>query len=346
MIIDIIIEKYTWVSYLLIVFYIFYIAIEIILCVKNKSFKMDEKPLTDQYLFKQAIRTPFISSLYFGIFSWLGHSPSFTNEGFNSFIAISKLPIALLSLSIPFVAIVSNIHRTVQTNRQIEESKQKNLSDSHYSHLKFVTDYFNNLPIQEVHRKRGHYAKDISFKVTHPIHLYRYIFNESTPEKGRPLRANKEYIEKINKYWLEILKPMEILATPYKDQDIDDVLVLQMRALHLIEVKLSKINQMLCLTTFTLNEHASTTVKGYQIFTNFMSGHELGNTISTHFKFTIDILDITDNYFSYKDDASSGKIFMLAKLIAKHDIPILQVISTYDGKIEPLLTLDGDKLAA
>lgn len=345
MFIETIIEKHTGLSYLLISLYIFYLLMETVLCIKNKAFKMDEKPLTKQYLFKQAIRIPLMSSIYFGLFSWLGHPPLFNSVGFNNFIAISKLPMALLSLSIPFVAVVSNIHRTVQTNRQIEEAKQKNLSDSHYSHLKFVTDYFSNLPGQVVTRKRNHGIKEITYKVSYPIHLYRYIFNDSNPENGRPARANKEYITKINKYWMEILRAMESFASPHKGLDIDEVLVIQMKALHLIEFKLSKLNRLLCLTPFILNEHASTTSKGYEIFTNFMSANELGTTITAYFKFTIDILDIADNYFSYKDDASSGQIFMLAKLIAKHDIPIFQVISTHDGNIEPLLTLDGGKMA-
>ncbi|MFV9373434.1 hypothetical protein ABQ485_02135 [Citrobacter portucalensis] len=340
------IQQHSWLSYALISLYVLYVFIELTLCINKKAFEMDERPLTKQYLFKQSIRIPLLSSFYFGLFSWLGHSPQFNSDGFNNFIAISKLPIALLSLSIPFVAVVANIHRTVQTNRQIQEAKQKNLSDSHYSHLKFVTDYFTNLPGQIIHRKRHLEIHEITCKVSYPIHLYRYIFDESNPEKGRPAKANKEYIKKINKYWLEILKSMESFASSNKGLDINDVLVRQMQALHSIEFKLLKLNRMLCLTTVSLNEHASLSTEGYQIFTNFMSSSELGNTIATYFKFTIDILDITDNFFSYKDDASSGKIFMIADLIAKYDVPIFQVISTYSGKTDPLLTFNGDKVAA
>ncbi|CAM6505097.1 hypothetical protein ENINCK372B1_16830 [Enterobacter intestinihominis] len=346
MFVNSIINANSWISYALISVYIIYIAIELGLCVRKKAFKMNEKPLTEQYLFRQAIRIPLISSIYFGFFSWFGHQPLFNSDGFNNFISISKLPIALLSLSIPFVAVVSNIHRTVQTNRQIEEAKQKNLSDSHYSHLKFVTDYFSNLPNQVVVRKRHREIKDVTYKIAYPIHLYRYVFNESNPEKGRPTKANKEYITKINKHWMETLRAMETFATQYRGVGIEDVLVYQMKALHEIELNLSQLNRLLCLTSLSLKEHAYANSKGYEIFTNFMSAYELGSTISTYFKFTIDVLDITDNYFSYKDDPSSGKIFMLAKLIAKHDLPIFQVISIIEGVAEPLLTHNGDKVAA
>lgn len=174
---------------------------------------MDERPLTSQYLFKQSLRIPVFSAIYFGIFSWLGHSPQFDSEGFNNFIAISKLPIALLSLSIPFVAVVANIHRTVQTNRQIEETKQKNLSDSYYSHLKFVTDYFTNLPNKTIKRERHYGTKEISYKINYPIHLYRYIFINSSPEKGRPKNTDKEYIREVNNHWVDILKNLGKVRT-------------------------------------------------------------------------------------------------------------------------------------
>ncbi|WP_137513813.1 hypothetical protein, partial [Escherichia coli] len=322
-----------------------YICLELYLCVSKKGFNMDERPLTSQYLFKQSLRIPVFSAIYFGIFSWLGHSPQFDSEGFNNFIAISKLPIALLSLSIPFVAVVANIHRTVQTNRQIEETKQKNLSDSYYSHLKFVTDYFTNLPNKTIKRERHYGTKEISYKINYPIHLYRYIFINSSPEKGRPKNTDKEYIREVNNHWVDILKNLEKINSSNRGSQFDEVLIRQMQSLHSIEKHLSELNRMLCLTPMELNEHATLYFDGYEMITNFMSSIELGDTIETYFKFTIDILDITDNFLSFKDDGSSGQIIILARLLKDNNPAIFDEIVTNKGKAQPSLTYNGDRLA-
>ncbi|EJM2215550.1 hypothetical protein NN660_002586 [Escherichia fergusonii] len=340
------IQQNFWISYLLIIIYLIYIYLELYLCVSKKGFDMDERPLTSQYLFKQSLRIPVFSAIYFGIFSWLGHSPQFDSDGFNNFIAISKLPIALLSLSIPFVAVVANIHRTVQTNRQIEETKQKNLSDSHYSHLKFVTDYFTNLPSKIVKRDRYYNTKEVCYKINYPIHLYRYIFKHSSPENGRPKNTDKEYIQEVNNHWIGILKKLEKINSPNRGSQLHEVLIRQMQYLHSIEKHLSKLNRMLCLTPIELNEHATLHSKGYEITTNFMSSTELGDTIETYFKFTIDILDITDNFLSFKDDGMSGQIIILARLLKDNNPAIFHEIITNKGKADPSLTYNGDTLAA
>lgn len=339
-------QLHPWISYALIFLYVLYICVELYICISKKCFYMDARPLTKQYLFKQSIRIPLVSSLYFGIFSWLGHSPQFDSDGFNNFITISKLPIALLSLSIPFVAVVANIHRTVQTNLQIEEAKQKNLSDSHYSHLKFVTDYFTNLPQRLVSRKRNYGTKEIVYKINYPIHLYRYIFEDSTPESGRPKNSNKNFIKKVNEHWIEVLRNLEKINSSNSGSELNEILIRQIKALHLIEHHLLKISKLLCLTPLELNEHATFTSNGYEIFTNFMSGNELGETIETYFRFTNDILDISDKFFSFKDDVTSGQIIIQARLLEHTEPAIFHLMIIKNGKTEPALTHNGDKMAA
>lgn len=339
-------QQYPCIPYILISLYLIYLCIELYICISKKCFDMDERPLTRQYLFKQSIRIPLFSSLYFGVFSWLGHSPQFDSDGFNNFIAISKLPIALLSLSIPFVAVVANIHRTVQTNKQIEESKQKNLSDSHYSHLKFVTDYFTNLPSKIVKRKRNYGIEEVSYKINYPIHLYRYIFKNSTPESGRAQNTNKEYMQEVGNHWIEIVRNLEILNSPIDDSGIKEIIIRQMKSLHLIEDHLLKLSKLLCLTPVELNENATFASQGYEISTNLLSGYELGETIEAYFKFTIDIFDISDNFFSFKDDATSGQIISQARLLEYREPKLFELIILNRGKKEPVLTYNGVKMAA
>lgn len=112
---------------------------------KIKNFSMDSKPLTKQTLFWLAIIVPVFSFFYFGAFSWNGCIFQFDMAGFKKFIEISALPLGLLSLSIPFTSVVNNIHRTIQTNKQIETVDSKNRIDLFYAHQKYFIDYIRSI---------------------------------------------------------------------------------------------------------------------------------------------------------------------------------------------------------
>ncbi|WP_272657027.1 MULTISPECIES: hypothetical protein [unclassified Providencia] len=115
-----------------------------------KTFKIDAKPLTQQTLFWLAIIIPIASFIYFGLFAWWGKTPVFSAHGFERFIKISTLPLGLLSLAIPFTAVINNIHRTVQTNEQIEQAQDKNKNDLYFSHRKNIIDIFNSLTKEKI----------------------------------------------------------------------------------------------------------------------------------------------------------------------------------------------------
>lgn len=119
-----------------------------------------------------------------------------------------------------------------------------------------------------------------------------------------------------------------------------------MKSLHLIEDHLLKLSKLLCLTPVELNENATFASQGYEISTNLLSGYELGETIEAYFKFTIDIFDISDNFFSFKDDATSGQIISQARLLEYREPKLFELIILNRGKKEPVLTYNGVKMAA
>ncbi|EFF0242258.1 hypothetical protein G3P84_002153 [Escherichia coli] len=201
------------ISTFLIILYLIYLFIEYTKNKNNNYFEMTEERLTKQNLFKQSIRIPIISSLYFGIFSWMGHSPQFDADGFSNFIEISKLPIALLSLSIPFVAIVANIHRTIQTENQIRKTQQqidlvteKNRSDAYYAHLKNYSDMFKTLPSFTLSRRDNTtFEKDtIKLSVVHTYSLYKKIFTKSSISTGYNNEVDKSFLEKLENIYNNI----------------------------------------------------------------------------------------------------------------------------------------------
>ena len=174
---------------------------------------MTEERLTKQNLFKQSIRVPVISSLYFGAFSWIGHLPQFDAEGFSTFIDISKLPISLLSLSIPFVAIVANIHRTIQTENQIKKTQQqidlvteKNRNDAYYAHLKNYSDMFKTLPSFILSRRDSFTFKKntIKLSVDHTYSLYKNIFKDSSISMGYSNEVDKKLLKKLENTYTRI----------------------------------------------------------------------------------------------------------------------------------------------
>ncbi|MBZ6769351.1 hypothetical protein FMJ84_23980 [Klebsiella oxytoca] len=197
----------------LIIFYLIYLFIEYTQNKNNNYFEMTEKRLTKQNLFKQSIRIPIISSLYFGIFSWMGHSPQFDADGFSNFIEISKLPIALLSLSIPFVAIVANIHRTIQTENQIRKTQQqidlvteKNRSDAYYAHLKNYSDMFKTLPSFTLSRRDNTTFEKgtIKLSVDHTYSLYKKTFTKSSISTGYNNEVNESFLTKLENIYNNI----------------------------------------------------------------------------------------------------------------------------------------------
>ncbi|MZG45153.1 MULTISPECIES: hypothetical protein [Dickeya] len=174
---------------------------------------MSDKRLTKQRLFCQSVRFPVISGFYFGVFSWIGHEPKFNSDGFLYFIEISKLPIGMISLAIPFVAIVSSIHRTIQTEaqmkkiqKQIDMATKKNRSDSYIAHFKTCSDIFKTLPSFILSRKSEESEAyfHIEVSVSHSFLLYKKIFSESSMENGYSEKVDDSFMRKTSSNYMNI----------------------------------------------------------------------------------------------------------------------------------------------
>lgn len=91
---------------------------------------LDHRSLGHQPLFWIAMVLPVALFLIFGYLSWIGSSPQWDSKGFSHFIEISKLPLGLLTLAIPFTALVTSMHRSIQTAKQIEHGESKSENES------------------------------------------------------------------------------------------------------------------------------------------------------------------------------------------------------------------------
>ncbi len=104
-----------------------------------------ELGLVKQGLLWLAILSPVYYFFSIGYFAWQGFDIDLTAIGFNKFITISVLPLALLSLAIPLSVLVSRLHSTEQSAKQIEIVSYKNNLDTYRSHRQELFAYYEQI---------------------------------------------------------------------------------------------------------------------------------------------------------------------------------------------------------
>lgn len=144
-----------------------------------KYLELDDRKLSEQWLFKLSILIPLLISILLSIPLWLKTQWDFSAKGYDVFLNLYKLPIGILSLSIPFVAIVAHIHRTIQTSEQINTTRRKNAADSFFAHHKFMIESINKISDKEMIILNGY-----TYKISDPYHLYDNFFKNSSYENG------------------------------------------------------------------------------------------------------------------------------------------------------------------
>ncbi|WP_163576434.1 hypothetical protein [Halomonas faecis] len=150
----------------------------------------EDRGLAEQGLLWVSVLSPFLYFLALGVISWSGHSISLTGDGLKVFFSISALPLATLSLSLPLSVLVSRLHATKQTAKQIKISQQKNNIDLFHSHRKELFSYFGQIgEVEYLDCLTGR------FKVHPRVHK---IFFTGKPEDGIPL-INQEAFEDIER---------------------------------------------------------------------------------------------------------------------------------------------------
>ncbi|USD66834.1 hypothetical protein [Vibrio sp. SCSIO 43136] len=154
----------------------------------NPNLGLDKQPL-----FWISVLLPLVIAVGLGMPIWLNYTLEFSEAAYVRFMDISRLPLAVSTLSIPLGVLIGRIHGTKQTSLQIEkanlqleksqqqleltysENRKKNYLD-HYAHFKeFVTNI------------------DASISVDR---LYRQIFPSASLTNGN-LEVEKEYFSEL-----------------------------------------------------------------------------------------------------------------------------------------------------
>ena len=112
---------------------------------RHRLYKLDSKPLHTQWPFWYALIGPFLVAMVIFLNTYSGQEHLWQVSGQEQILNDSKLALFILALSPIFTSIVTNFHRTIQTNTQILASDKKNVVDAYITHHKLCNENLSHL---------------------------------------------------------------------------------------------------------------------------------------------------------------------------------------------------------
>lgn len=194
-------------------------------------FGLNEENLAKQPIFWIGIILPLI------VASWIEYhviilDPDLLSfEKLEDFFKASSSALYISALIPTFGVIISNIHRTIQTKKQIETSlnqikisneqfnlaqnqfeatKIKNTLDSYYTHFNNTISEFRKITFRKNSKSKTLILKNKEIVIYRPVRLYRNIFNKSNPVNGYDISLNEKFIIKIGEVINRNLPKIEI----------------------------------------------------------------------------------------------------------------------------------------
>lgn len=345
--------------------------------IKYRLYRLNHNSLLVQPLFWASIAVPLITCLFLGSLVWIEklHSFSITTHGYQRFIEISKLPLLILAAAVPLASIVNNLHRTIQTEKQINESEQKNKTDIYYAHVKFQTDYFKTLPETVLSEKISLTRVDSKFyeneikeyskiiKVAYPLALYHKLYPNSNPINGVEYEANREHTKTILKSWANINKTLtnieKLKSTLSREKTYNDIELL-LEQWYLAEKEIIRLCSYIAVPfptyprSFLFNYNEST------LITSIASFEEMYKILEALENICIGIIDVTGQLTMAESQvfAKSNKLFsagrttigidamMREKRASKPIEPNVPLLRVKGKKYEEGIEIGGDTLAA
>lgn len=317
---------------LAILIYLSIIVITLYIFWKKDWFQLNEKNLFHQKLFWLAVIGPVFSFLYFGSFAWIGKSPVLSEHGYTRFYEISKFPLLLLASSVPLASIINNIHRTIQTESQIEASKIKNMSDLYYAHLKQVCDFMANFPKLSLSTYHSKYDSETKTRniikvnkeifLSQPHTLFKRMFL-SSPKTGPVWKINDSFAQKVFSTWVslqsEMLKYSKIESPSFKDLA---------ETICIIELKIDELVEIFSINEIQRNMSAKIVFENISLITNFTSETQIQNHIDWLYNLIVNLFDIGEyplpdeitkgyisEYLYYREKIFSSEIFKIKNII-------------------------------
>jgi hypothetical protein len=175
----------------------------------NFAYHLDpRRGLASQWPLRFWLSTILVYFLLVGFLCWRPYYLSFTPEGFDTFIDISKFPLGLLSLTIPVGVFISRLHSTQQTAAQIEATDMKNRLDSFHAQRKGIVEYIASLGTIEL-------AHQVSLKIQINQAFHSVVFCNSTHETGAQ-EADERVMRQVMRQVESILDNLALLLPTFE----------------------------------------------------------------------------------------------------------------------------------
>ena len=171
--------------------------------IKNKFLIVDRnnnstRRLSQLLLFWSAIIVPFVFAVSIGIYIWLTSDLQYLKgyEGVNNLLSAYSIPLSVLALIFPLVAIIATYHRSSQAQIQIELLQRQNSFANFYKHK----DEFEKLvsALEEQHNIIFYDKEEI----------YRLLFPKNSPAyfdpKYQPRTSDKHFLSVVIDDFLKI----------------------------------------------------------------------------------------------------------------------------------------------
>jgi len=164
-----------------------------------RLFRLNEDSLSRQPVFWMGTIIPVFVAAGFEYEILLRNNVALTIENIDNIFDYSKVPLYISAIAPTLGVFISNIHRTIQTKKQIETTERKNVADSYYAHHKHITDGFNNLVLAEQSNAKVKVLQENPFTILRPGSLYKKIFPRSNVRDGFSDEVSEDFIRSLVK---------------------------------------------------------------------------------------------------------------------------------------------------
>lgn len=237
--------------------------------IKNWTPLDESNTLFEASLFRCVLAVFCLLALSYSTIEITSHSISEHTHMGEYFYAVFRKPVIVFSLSLPIIALIANHHRSLQTHKQIETSKENNYFNNYLKHLEQFKEYIND---------RNIFSKNSAITIN-PNELHGSIYSSSL--EGN-LKTGREFNKKIEdfKTWTErLIETVNNIKTS-KEPKID-----LSEAIEEIEDTVYLIDQMFSIKiiydTFTITEHQELHAVIFNFHRAFNQLHELSNFMFT-----------------------------------------------------------------
>ncbi|MCG9950767.1 hypothetical protein MIB43_012625 [Providencia rettgeri] len=182
----------------------------------KRLISLNDENLAKQPIFWVGTILPLI------VASWVEYQIILLNPELLSLGSVSNLftksaPALYISALTPTLGvIISNIHRTIQTKKQIQVTEMKNISDSFYAHNKFILEEF-----KAITEKSNEY--NIELSIISPNMLYKKIYEKSTLSDGADNKVCTSFLTELENNFIslnnEVVKSTKDIKELYVDSD-------------------------------------------------------------------------------------------------------------------------------